>query len=141
MYKWNLRNLIITFGPNEYDGNYGASGALLFEPNADDFTLTMSADGIGTRNATNDQSGIFTLKLAQSNPKNALLSAQRLIDISSPNGAGVATFALRDMQGTTLIVCESAWIKRPASGDWQREIQERGWQIETDRAIVFHGGN
>jgi hypothetical protein len=139
--KWNLRNLSIQYGLLTFNGNFGASGALTWAPNEDDYKLLMSADGVGTRCQTNNMSGKFTLKLAQSNEDNALLSAQRLVDLLSSNGAGVAPFIVKDREGSTLITAESAWCMRCPDAEFQQEITERGWTIETDNAIVVIGGN
>lgn len=139
--KWNLRNLSIDFGLLTFNKNFGTSGALLWTPNEDDYKLTVSPDGVGTRNQTNNESGIFTLRLMGSNEDNALLSAQRQLDLLSSNGGGVAGFTAKDREGSTLITAETAWIKRAPDADFQQEITERVWLIETDRAIVLLGGN
>jgi hypothetical protein len=141
MKKWNLRNLSIQFGLVTFNSNFAASGALIWTPNEDDYKLVMSADGVGTRCQTNNRSGKFTLKLASSNEQNAVLSAQRLLDMNSANGAGVAPFTCKDREGTTLISALSAWVMRSPDREFGQEIGETLWPIETDSAIVLLGGN
>lgn len=141
MKKWNLRNLSITWGAILVNANFGASGALVYTPNEDDYKLVVSPDGVGSLCATNNTSGKFQVKLAQTSEINAQLSAARILGILSQNAASVAPFTVRDLEGTTLIACLNAWISRPPDGDWQQEITERVWAFESDDVKLFHGGN
>ena len=59
----------------------------------------------------------------------------------SANGAGVAPFIAMDREGTTIISALAAWIKRAPDREFQQEITETTWLIETDSAIVMLGGN
>lgn len=112
-------------------------------------TITHEADAIGTvvgatgdvaRFKTNDFRVSIEVRLMQTSPSNAALSAIYLADINAPGGAGVAAFLLTDLNGTTLITCPNCWIKRMPDASWGKEPTERVWMLEGSQIIEYHGG-
>lgn len=111
------------------------------EQSEDSFALTVGTDGDACRSKTNNRSARVTLTLLQSSQVNDLLSAVHNLDRLSPNGDGIAPFLMKDNTGTTICAAEKAYIVKPATVSYGREVESREWVIETD-AMVFHvGGN
>jgi hypothetical protein len=109
--------------------------------NSDQFTLVMGADGKGTRSPTNDNSAKITLKLMQSSPINAALSAILNTDLLLGNGSGIGPLAVRDGSGFSAYGAESAWITKWPDVSFDITAKERVWVFETDDLRSFEGGN
>lgn len=138
---YNLKEITFVWGALVFRGNSDKDGLLEIEPGADDYELSMSADGVGSRAKTNDQSAGIKLKLAQTCDLNAQLSAIRLLGLKAPNGADIAPLTVRDRQGTTLCTAETAWIQRPPTVIFNKGIEGRQWQLQTDNMVLLVGGN
>ncbi len=68
------------------------------------------ADGLITRNGTNDNLYTITLSFKGSSQEHAKLSAIHIADRQATNGAGVAPLLCKDGNGSTLITTDRAWI-------------------------------
>ena len=79
------------------DGEFLSLG---FKPQ---FTLVKGTDGSATRSKTNDRETEIKINLMQSSSVNAILSALLMADVSTPNGTGIGSFVVADLQGTTLV--------------------------------------
>lgn len=106
------------------DGEY-----VTIEPAADDFTDKAGADGEVSRAKTNDRRATIKVKLQQTSAGHALLGQLRQLDIDNPNGAGVGAFQLRDRAGSLLAHAEHAWVMKPPSPGFGREISEWEWTL------------
>jgi hypothetical protein len=111
------------------------------EQNEDAFTVQIGSDGDGTRSKSNNRSGRVTFTLMMSSSTNDLLSALHTLDLESPSGAGIGPLMIKDLNGTTLITAERAWITRFPTAAYDREATSREWIIETDKLIQLQGGN
>lgn len=107
--------------------------------NSDMWSLKTGVDGIATRSKTNDKSGKITITLHQSSPSNDYLSTLALSDEASDTGA--VPILIRDSNGTSLVSCLTGWVKKLADGDYEKEVANRVWVIETDELVLFNGGN
>ena len=111
------------------------------EQNEDSFTLQVGTDGEGTRSKTNNRSGRVTLTLMQSSAANDALAAVHSLDVLSPSGDGIFPLLIKDNSGRSLFGADTAWIVKPPTGEFGREVTSREWIIETDHLIQSHGGN
>lgn len=107
--------------------------------NSDMWNMKVGVDGIGTRSKTNDKSGKITITLHQSSPSNDYLSTLAATDEASDTGA--VPVLIRDANGSTLCTCLTGWVKKIADGDFEKEVANRVWIIETDELLLFNGGN
>ena len=105
----------------------------------DSFTLATGADGEGVRSQSNDKSGIITLTLLQSSQSNDVLSASAALD--ELQGDGVFEILIKDLNGTTVISAETAWVAKPADVEFGKESSEREWTITTDHLEMLVGGS
>jgi hypothetical protein len=117
------------------DGEFLSIG---FKPQ---FTMVKGTDGSATRSKTNDRECEIKIILMQSNSLNAALSALLFADVSTPNGTGIGSFIVEDLQGTTLISVPTAWISAPAEVSYDRGAKARSWPISGLWDVLVLGGN
>jgi structural protein KPP10_ORF10 len=110
--------------------------------NAESFTAIEGTDGTVTRSKTNRRLCTITIRVMQSNSAtNGFLSAMLLLDEGAPNGAGIGTFFVKDLQGTTLFEAQYCWVVKPPDQSFDREAKEREWQLMCVRDNILVGGN
>lgn len=110
-------------------------------PEANAFEDVVGVDGKVTRSKTNDRRATVTLRLMQSSPMNAVLSALHEIDLSADNGAGVGAFMVKDLGGTSLHVASASWIQKSPDVKYGVKATEREWKIRVADLRNFVGGN
>lgn len=108
---------------------------------SDGFTSTVGANGEVARSKTNDNRATIEIRLMQTSPTNAALSAVWLADKNAPGGAGIGGFLVADLNGTSLHTAGNAWIRRSPDVSYANEPGERVWTIEVDNLRDFSGGN
>jgi len=118
------------------DGEYFTSS----QPK-DSFVIVEGTDGSVARSKTNTRVVEMSLNLLQTSASNAYLSGLLASDENAPNGAGIGSFVVEDLQGTTLILCTRAWIKKPADVSLDRAAKERKWLFTGLRSVYLVGGN
>lgn len=118
------------------DGNF-----LEVTYDSDQFVDVIGTDGTVSRSKSNDLRATVTIRLMQTSPSNDVLSALLQVDLNADGGAGVGAFMVTDVQGTTLLIGENAWIMKFPDQNFGREAQERSWTIKVDKLNSFVGGN
>lgn len=117
-----------------------ADGTLVrVERNSDLWTVQVGSDGEGTRSKSNDRSGRITISLMQTSESNDVLSALALVD--EQTNAGAVPIEIKDVNGTSLHIAETAWIVKPADAEYSKEAGPREWVFETDILVSFVGSN
>jgi len=105
------------------------------------FILVKGTDGSMVRSKTNDVSIEIVLTLLQSSGSNAYLSGLLALDTSQPNGAGIGSFVLEDLSGTTLVSCSACWIETAAEITLDRGATARAWHLRALADIFLVGSN
>lgn len=113
---------------------------VLVARNVDAFTLQVGSDGEAARSKTNDKSGRCTIRLLQTSPSNAVLSAFALADEVTPGGA-VVPWAVKDLNGGSLHNCITGWVVKKPDADYVAEAGEREWILETQDLKHTVAGN
>ena len=121
-------------------GGYGEGTFISVEPEADDTSHKVSADGdVGIARSTNEVVQI-TATFLQTSASNdllmALLQADRLKKTVS-----VAPALIQDLSGRTLFVSSRSWIRRKPNVVFSREVEEREWMFGAVPSTYFIGGN
>lgn len=111
------------------------------EATADAFDWVVGTDGEVAWSKTNDRRAIVTLKLLQTSIANAALSTIINTDRDAPNGAGVGSFLMQDLQGGTIVQAAQARIMRHPDASLDRTAKPREWKIGLARATRVEGGN
>lgn len=111
------------------------------QPETDAFVDVVGVDGKVTRSKTNDRRATVTLRLMQSSPLNAVLSALHELDQDADNGAGVGAFLVKDNGGTSLHAGSACWIMKSPDVKYGVKATEREWKIRVADLRNFVGGN
>lgn len=108
---------------------------------SDGFSDVAGTDGEVSRSKTNDRRATATVKLMQTSPSNDYLSTVHQTDLDAPNGAGVGTFLMQDLSGTTLVHDDAAWVQKFADTSNDRGAKPNEWAIRLPRPTRVVGGN
>jgi len=105
------------------------------------FESKVGVDGEVTRARLHDRRATATLSLMQSSDGNDILSALLRRDTVALPGAGVGSFLMRDLQGTTLVFASAAWVKGIPEVEYGKSVGTRAWEIELADCDATLGGN
>ena len=130
--------VIVTVGGFVMSG-FADGTAIQAARNEDAWSTQIGVDGEGTRSKSNNRSGTITISLMQSSDSNQVLSNFALTDDAS--GGGAVPVMIKDGNGDTLLVAETAWVKKMADVEYSREAGAREWVLETDNLVMNVGGN
>lgn len=120
---------------------YADGTFISIEFNEESFSLSVGVDKEACRAKTNNDSARVTFTLMQSSICNDLLSAVHAVDKLSPSGDGIGPYLMKDNSGRTVNAAETAWIVKPPTQAYSREVESREWVLETDDMKAFVGGN
>lgn len=142
MRAWNIRDLSISLNAVPLEGGYADDEVMQYEPAEAQYTVYTGADGEVSRAATNNGTGMITLKYAQTSAANDRLSALLKADLGLPNGAGAGVYSARDKQGRLVIVSERAWVIGWPTVTLGKTIKVNEWKIQlADGSLsMFVGG-
>lgn len=138
---YDADQILLTWGGIVIDSGYADGSFAKVEKDADAFVYKVGTDGSVTRSKTKNKVRKVTISLMQSSNKNDLLSAALITDLAASNGAGIAPFALKDLNGTTLTAAAHAWIEALPNEDYDREATAREWTFILADANTFIGSN
>lgn len=141
VYEYDADQVAITFGGIIIDSGFADGSFIKIEPDAQDFTYIVGTDGSVTRSKTKNQVLKVTIMLMQSSYINDKLSAVRLLDKTAPNGAGIAPFSMRDLNGTTLVAGAHCWISALPVIENDRAAKSREWPLIVADGNVYVGSN
>ena len=120
---------------------YADGEFLTVSQSADSFITVVGTDGSVARSKTNNRLVDIKLILLQTNSYNAYLSGLLLADVNTPNGAGIGSFVVEDLQGTTIVKCTRAWIVTFADIELDRDVSMRTWTLEGPASFWNTGSN
>lgn len=98
----------------------------------------VGAQGNATVAINANEGAAITLTLAQSSPTNDALSA--LVPNARRNSLPSGPLMIKDLNGLTLVMCETAWIKKVANVTYGKEIEGREWVFDCESAVIIVGG-
>lgn len=135
---YNGKSVACTWGSLELN-DMRADEFVRVAPQEAAFVVIKGSDGSMTRCATNNTHHTITVTLKRSSKVHALLSAAHAADQLTDGGAGVAPFMIKDPNGSTLQLAESAWITQaPEAGLGKEAGPDVSWVFD---AQIMPGGN
>lgn len=137
---YNADEVLIYFDGIQAQG-FADGEFITIEQMADQFTSVVGSDGEVARSKTNDRRVKVTLKLLQTSSTNAQLSAALNNDLNSPNGSGIGTCSVQDLNGASICSGSSAWITKMPDESYDRGAKSREWVIEIANGNRTVGGN
>jgi hypothetical protein len=108
--------------------------------NEDAYTEVVGAQGDVIRVRNNNKTGIVTLTLQDVSPTNDAFSTRVAADELTPGGIAAAPLVIKNLNGTTLIFVENAWIRKIADMNVSTEPGPRVWVISCAELEMFVGG-
>jgi hypothetical protein len=136
-----------TYDPNQVVASFGGrtlggfvKGSFIeIERDEDAYNYTSGVNGEGTRSKSISKSGKIHLKLQPTSDSNDVLSAFAAAD--ELNNGGLEPFILKDVSGRTLVSAEQAYIVKYPKIEFDEDVTEREWILQTDNLLIFAGGN
>lgn len=132
------KKVIITIGgviPTGFaDGTF-----VTITPDGDDFATYKGSDGVTSRAAQNNTTAIMVLKLQQTSPANAALSALRAVDVTT--GVGAFPVGVKDLLGSTTHAAAKCWFVKQPESKFGKEIDVVEWNVQLTVYKGFIGGN
>lgn len=123
---YDLSKVILTVAGLPIEG--GADGdKISIERGTDSWTLTVGADGEKTRSKQNNDSGTITITLQYGADGNVILEGLRSLDDST--GFGTFPIVVNDTLGTSLCSSTDAFIMRPPTITYGRDVSTVEWQV------------
>ena len=120
---------------------YGDGEFLKITQINDSFLVVEGTDGSVARSKRNTRLLDIELTLLQTSSSNDFLSELLSLDVNQPNGAGIGSFVMTDLQGTTIILCTRAWINKPADVTLDRSATARKWPLKALYSTFLVGSN
>lgn len=105
------------------------------------FNDDVGSDGETARVKSNDRRVDVVIKLMQTAQSNDYLSGLHQTDLDAPNGAGVVSFQMVDLDGNTAVHGSKAWVKKFPDGDEDRTPKSREWTIRIASGDRVVGSN
>lgn len=140
-FTYDADRIFIQFGDLILDlaGGYADGEFVTVKQDTADYIDKVGTDGTVTRSKTKDRRATIEIKLMQTSPNNALLSAMNLIDINTPNGFGIYRFVLTDLEGFVAFEAEHCWISKSPDISMNRETTERLWTLRAADLVRVGG--
>ncbi len=135
---YDPRKVKVLWGGVELTG-FGPDSMIEIDRDEASFTKKAGVDGEVTRTRNNVSTGKVKITLMQSSSSNDILSAALALDEST--GAGVLPLLITDLSGRTVDFVPDAWIEKPPTQKFGKEIDTREWSIDCGSFTPFVGGN
>lgn len=139
---YDANETTLSIGGLLIDSGFADGEYVSIEPQTEDFTDKVGADGSVVRSKTNDQRATMKVKLLATSRGNALLTQLRNLAMSTPNGADVGAFILRDRStGVILARAAQAWVMKPPTLARAREVSEYEWTLRAAKMVYDFTGS
>jgi len=142
---YDSNSVVLSFASRKLDSGLADGEFVRIEFDSDAFSDLVGTDGEVTRSKSNNGMATVTVRLMQTSDGNQVLAALHELDRLAANGAGVASFLLRDLNGTTVYSTVEAWIAKEPDVSFDREATPREWKLRANfgrpKGISFAGSN
>lgn len=138
MSQYDPKKVVLTFLGNIITG-YAEDTFIDFDREEDSWFMHVGADGEGAWTKNANTSGKLTLTLMQTSISNDVLSTLQNAD--ELTGSAVGPLAMKDLSGTSVILCENARLMRPAKTTYAKQAGPREYVFACLDSKVFNGGN
>ncbi len=140
-YVYDLERVSVSFLGLMLKGGAGEGGFIKVTPNAPYYGTKTGVDGSVTRYSTGDRMCKIEIICQQGSDVNTQLAAVCEASINAPNGLGVGTFNLADLNGAALLNSPAAWVEGMPPAEYAAESKDRTWVIMAAKSRYFPGGN
>jgi hypothetical protein len=137
MYSFDPAKIAVIIGGVEIQG-FSDGTFVRIDAGGVDWETVMGADGDVVRVKKQNRLHTLTLTLLQTSPSNDVLSAWRVLDKATLEGAVAAV--VRDLNGSTVISADYAYITEVPTGAFGDGIEKRVWGITLYDASLAESG-
>lgn len=142
LYQYDPKSIIITLvntasSVSTIITGYAPDAFVEAKFNNNEIKAIRGCEGEVSRSASLDKSGLIILTLLLTSPSNAVLQTYR--DLDKKNGTGIFSFQIKDLFGSSLIVCPSTWVMKVPTYNYSAKIDNRVWELECDFMSVSTG--
>lgn len=130
--------IIITFKGAQIQG-YAEGVFVKATRNEESFKAQSGAGGDVVRVRNRNKMGQVVITLQAASDSNDILQA--FADVDELTGLGYGPLMIKDLNGTTLILAEKAWVVKPADGEYGADAPNREWTIECAELDMKNGGS
>lgn len=138
MKTYSPKKVIVTFKGVPLTG-YADGTFVTVDKAADDFSLSIGGDGEAARAQSADESGSVKLVLLQTSASNDYLS--NCLRADKLTGIGYGPLQVADLSGRSIAVAGEAYVNKPATVEFGKEIVGREWTFMAGKLDHFVGGN
>ncbi len=137
---YDANEVALVFANNLISG-FADGTFVAVDQNEDSFSLVVGSDGEGARSKNNNRSATITFTLLQTADSNDVLAAAHNLDILSANGDGIGPLTVKDGSGRAIYHTDKAWVRKPPTAEFGREVGSREWVLETHDLVNLTAGN
>lgn len=123
---YDPKNIVVIVNGQRIDG-FADGSFVSIERNEDSWSYAVGADGSCARARSRNISGTLTLTLMQTSKGNEILEALMIADDTTSQGQ--FSWAVADEKYTGLVSSGAAWIQKPATIEYGKEMNDRVWTI------------
>ncbi len=135
--NYDPQQVVISFAGIPIQGY--APGTFVNAERAEDaFTLVPGSTGDVTRVRNRKINGMVTVTLLAESTTNDSLSAKAEQDRLF--GTGYGPLMIKNLNGTTLVLAEIAWVKKPANVEYADAATNREWVFDCAELLMNVGG-
>ncbi len=132
---------MISFGAIVLDSGFGPDTFITVNRESPAWEDEAGVNGNVQRSKINDDRGTVEITMQQTSKKNDQLTAHYQLDRATPGGIGAKPFLLLDLNGTTKIFTEEAWLSESPPVERARVAGVSVWKIRLAKIVELHGGN
>ncbi len=140
-YVYNLENIAVSFLGLNIEGGFGEGGAIKITPDGPKYVVKKGVDGSVTRCATGDKLYQVELTFGQQSDANTLLAGVLLASLLAPNGGGIGTLFIQDLNGALFLSSPAAFVEGDPEAELKGESTDRVWKLYACQADFFAGGS
>lgn len=130
--------IIIIFKGAQIQGY--AEGSFVKASRAEEtFKTSAGAGGDVVRVRNRNKMGSVVVTLQAASASNDVLQA--FLDTDEATGLGYGALMIKDLNGTTLVVAEKAWVQKPADSEYSADAPNREWTIDCAELLIKNGGS
>lgn len=129
---------LASFAGIPFGTSFGKDAFIKASRNEDGFTLAVGVAGEAARAKNNNHSGTVEVTVMANSQICDALSA--IVAADEVAGTGVAPFFLKELNGTSVLFAQDAWVKKLPDMERGKEAGEVTFVFECRDLKIFNGG-
>lgn len=136
---YDFKQVSVSIGGNLITGFAEGDDAIKVTPDADDWSLSVGADGEASRSKSNNAAATVVITLKQTSDANDVLMGLRNLDRAT--GKGAVPVFIKDSSGRALHSSDKGWIQKLPEATYGANAGNREWTLRCGEMVHNIGGN